>query len=202
MSIRGQCLTFIIPGKPRVTQQIDTSDSRIVYRILSLLGQIGSRLYLIRKTFHVTPSGGPLLDVKHTLDIHTAFLAISNIGTLILGTDIGVTIHIDIGVSSRLVKAQPDDFFPGKRERVDTLIENNGRRSFINRRKDYSCLTGDIRQVPKPDDIITGSRDITVLVGIGFAQINIVRSYTYHLTPIVAVGYIVRCTFFNVKFLG
>ena len=140
--------------------------------------------------------------MEHTFDINTAFLAISDVSALILGTDIGITIHIDISVSGGLVKAQPDDFFPGKRERVDTLIKNNGRRSFINRRKDYSCLTGDIRQMPKPDDIITGSRNITVLVGIGFAQVNIVRSYTCHLTPIVAVGYIVGCPFFNVKFLG
>lgn len=123
MSIRGQCLTFIIPGKPGVTQQIDTSDSRIVYRILSLLGQIGSRLYLIRKTFHITPSSGTLFDMKHTLDINTAFLAITDVSALILGTDIGITIHIDISVSGGLVKAQPDDFFPGKRERVDTLIK-------------------------------------------------------------------------------
>lgn len=128
-------------------------------------------------------------------------MCITDVSALILGTDIGITIHIDIGVSGGLVKAQPDDFFPGKRERVDTLIENNGRRSFINRRKDYSCLTSDIRQVSQTNNIITGNRNITVLVGIGFAQVNIVSSYSCHLAPVVAVGYIVRCSFFNIKFL-
>ena len=140
--------------------------------------------------------------MEHTLDINTAFLCITDVSALILGTDIGITIHIDIGVSGGLVKAQPDNFFANQRKGIDTLIESNGRGSFINRRKDYSCLTGDIRQVSQTNNIITGNRDITVLIGISFVQVNIVSSYTCHLAPVVAVGYIVRCSFFNVKFLG